>query len=394
MTSPALPGLFGALEPVLNHYGYLAVAGLVLVEDFGIPVPGETILIAASLYAGAGRLNVVLVGVIATLAAIIGDNIGFAIGHFGGRALALRYGKYVFLTAERLDKAEYFFERHGGKIIVAARFIEGLRQANGIVAGISGMHWKKFVVFNALGAVLWVGVWVTLGYVAGNHIITIYDQITRYSLYLLIALVVVVAALIARWLLRRRARGRTRAASAAQASPEPSAPTGTGASRGVWASREAEESAETSPPSGPGANGAAEAGEAGEAAEARAATGAGAAAEARGATEAGAAAEARGATEAGAATEAKEARDAAEPAQSQDGLAPDSQAQDSQAQDSRVQDRRAPDNRAPDSPAQDRATQDGLTQDREADNGERADWTAPPAAGDRGTPGQSRRGSS
>ena len=261
MTSPALPGLFGALEPVLNHYGYLAVAALVLVEDFGIPVPGETILIAASLYAGAGRLNVVLVGVIATLAAIIGDNIGFAIGHFGGRALALRYGKYVFLTAERLDKAEYFFDRHGGKIIVAARFIEGLRQANGIVAGITGMHWKKFVVFNALGAALWVGVWVTLGYVAGNHIITIYDQITRYSLYLLIALVVLVAALIARWLLRRRARRRTRAASAAQASPEPSVPTGTGASRGVSASREAEEPAETSPPSGTGANGAAEAGE-------------------------------------------------------------------------------------------------------------------------------------
>ena len=168
MTSPALPGLFGALEPVLNHYGYLAVAALVLVEDFGIPVPGETILIAASLYAGAGRLNVVLVGVIATLAAIAGDNIGFAIGHFGGRALALRYGKYIFLTAERLDKAEYFFDRHGGKIIVAARFIEGLRQANGIVAGITGMHWKKFVVFNALGAALWVGVWVTLGYVAGQ----------------------------------------------------------------------------------------------------------------------------------------------------------------------------------------------------------------------------------
>ena len=354
MTSPALPGLFGALEPVLNHYGYLAVAALVLVEDFGIPVPGETILIAASLYAGAGRLNVVLVGVIATLAAIIGDNIGFAIGHFGGRALALRYGKYIFLTAERLDKAEYFFDRHGGKIIVAARFIEGLRQANGIVAGITGMHWKKFVVFNALGAALWVGVWVTLGYVAGNHIITIYDQITRYSLYLLIALVVVVAALIARWLLRRRARRRTRAASAAQASPEPSAPTGTGASREVSASREAEEPAETSPPSGAGANGAAEAGETaktGETAEAKETI------------------EAAEAKETIDAAEAKEARDAAEPAQSPDGLAPDGLTQD-------------------------RPTQDDPTQYREGYNGERADRTAPPAAGDGGTPGQSRRGRS
>ena len=316
MTSPALPGLFGALEPVLNHYGYLAVAALVLVEDFGIPVPGETILIAASLYAGAGRLNVVLVGVIATLAAIAGDNIGFAIGHFGGRALALRYGKYIFLTAERLDKAEYFFDRHGGKIIVAARFIEGLRQANGIVAGITGMHWKKFVVFNTLGAALWVGVWVTLGYVAGNHIITIYDQITRYSLYLLIALVVLVAALIARWLLRRRARRRTRAASAAQASPEPSVPTGTGASREVSASPEADEPAETSPPSGTGANGAAEAGETAEtggSAETGETAETGGSAETEEAAEAGEATEAGKAKETTEAAEAKEMRDAAEP---------------------------------------------------------------------------------
>jgi membrane protein DedA with SNARE-associated domain len=354
---------------VLNHYGYLAVAGLVLVEDFGIPVPGETILIAASLYAGAGRLNVVAVGVIATLAAITGDNIGFAIGHFGGRALALRYGKYVFLTAERLDKAEYFFDRHGGKIIVAARFIEGLRQANGIVAGITGMHWKKFVVFNTLGAALWVGVWVTLGYLAGNHIITIYDQVTRYSLYLLIALVVLIAALIARWLLRRRARGRTRAASAAQASPEPSAPTGTAAASGVSASQKTEKTAEISASSGTGADGTTEAGEA--------------------------------AAEAG---EAKEARDTAEPAQSQDGLAQDRPTQDGLAQDrptqdGLAQDRPTQDGLAQDRPtqdglAQDRPTQDGLTQDREACNGELADRTAPPAAGDRGTPGQSRRGSS
>ncbi|MGO9782122.1 MAG: VTT domain-containing protein [Streptosporangiaceae bacterium] len=338
MTSPALPGLFGALEPVLNHYGYLAVAALVLVEDFGIPVPGETILIAASLYAGAGRLNVVAVGVIATLAAITGDNIGFAIGHFGGRALALRYGKYVFLTAERLDKAEYFFERHGGKIIVAARFIEGLRQANGIVAGITGMHWKKFVVYNTLGAALWVGVWVTLGYLAGNHIITVYDQITRYSLYLLIVLVVAVVALIARWLLRRRARGRARAESAAQASPEPSAPTGT-----PGQAREAE------------AQEAAEPGQAGEA-------------------EATEAAEPGGAREG----EAKEPGKAAEP-----GKAPDT------AEAAESDDGPALDGLTHDGPAQDRPARDGG-----AGHGERTDRTAPPAAGDRGTPGQSPRGSS
>jgi len=215
MSAPALPGIFGTVEPILINYGYLAVAALVMIEDFGIPVPGETVLIAASLFAGAGRLNVVLVGVIGTVAAIIGDNIGFAIGHFGGRTLALRFGKYVFLTEERLDKAESFFERHGGKIIVVARFIEGLRQANGIVAGTSGMHWKRFVVFNALGAALWAGVWVSLGYLAGNNITAIYTQITRYSLYVLIALIVLVAGFIVWRLWRRQRRRRKRAAQAA-----------------------------------------------------------------------------------------------------------------------------------------------------------------------------------
>jgi membrane protein DedA with SNARE-associated domain len=212
-TTPALPGIFGTLAPILNHYGYVAVGGLVLVEDFGIPVPGETILIAASLYAGAGRLNVVAVGVIAWICAVLGDNIGFLIGHFGGRRLALKYGKYIFLTAARLDKAEQFFEHHGGKIIVAARFIEGLRQANGIVAGITGMHWKRFIPFNALGAALWVGLWVSVGYLAGNHITTIYEQITKYSLYVLIALAVVVAGFIG-WRVRKHLHERRERAAA------------------------------------------------------------------------------------------------------------------------------------------------------------------------------------
>src|SRR6201987_2742774 len=107
-----LPGFLNSLAGPLDHYGLWAVLLFVLIEDFGIPVPGETILIAASVYAGAGRLNVVLVAVVAFAAAVAGDNIGCAIGHFGGRALALRWGRYVFLTEGRLGKAEAFFNRH------------------------------------------------------------------------------------------------------------------------------------------------------------------------------------------------------------------------------------------------------------------------------------------
>jgi len=204
VSAPVLPGFLGSLAPVLSHYGYLAVGGLVLVEDFGVPAPGETVLIAAAVYAGAGQLNIILVAVIGFLAAVIGDNIGFAIGHFGGRRLALRLGRYVFLTPRRLDTAERFFARHGGKVVTIARFVEGLRQANGVIAGITGMPWRRFLGFNALGAALWVGLWVTLGDLAGTNITPIYNIIQRFSLYLLIGLGVVIVALIARHLLRRR----------------------------------------------------------------------------------------------------------------------------------------------------------------------------------------------
>jgi membrane protein DedA with SNARE-associated domain len=203
-----LPGLLAHLAPLLDHYGYLAVAGFVALEDFGIPVPGETILIAAAVYAGAGRLNIFAVAVVAIVAAIVGDNVGYAIGRFGGRSLVLRLGKYVRLTSERLDKAEGFFRRYGGIVVTVARFIEGLRQANGIVAGISRMPWPKFLAFNALGATLWAGAWASIGYLAGDHITAIYNTVTRYGLYLLIALGAAVAALIVRAVVRRRRRSR------------------------------------------------------------------------------------------------------------------------------------------------------------------------------------------
>ena len=207
--SQHLPGALHALEPTLDHYGYLAITGLVLIEDFGVPVPGETVLILGAVYAATGRLNIVLVALLAFCGALIGDNIGFAIGHFGGRRLAERYGRYVFLTPERLDKAMDFFERHGGKVIVIARFVEGLRQANGIIAGTTGMHWRRFLLFNAIGAALWVGVWVTIGYVSGSHINSIYATAIRYDAYVGAAVVVLLIAYIARRVIRRR---RARAA--------------------------------------------------------------------------------------------------------------------------------------------------------------------------------------
>jgi len=94
-----LPGVLHSLEPTLSRYGYLAITGFVLLEDFGLPVPGETILVLGAVYAGTGRLDIYLVGLIGFLAAVLGDNIGFAIGHFGGRPLIERFGRYVLITS-------------------------------------------------------------------------------------------------------------------------------------------------------------------------------------------------------------------------------------------------------------------------------------------------------
>ncbi|MFF4715369.1 DedA family protein [Streptomyces eurythermus] len=207
MSSPPLPGPLAHLEPLLGHYGYWAVGAVVFVEDFGVPAPGETILLAAGVYAGAGRLNVVAVALIAFAAAVAGDNVGYLIGRVGGRAFVHRWGRYVFLTPKRFEAAEEFFARHGGKIVTVARFVEGLRQANGVIAGTTGMHWRRFLAFNALGAALWVGLWTTLAYLAGSHITAIYDEIRRYQPYVVLAVAVVIAGFVVRHLVRRhRAR--------------------------------------------------------------------------------------------------------------------------------------------------------------------------------------------
>lgn len=200
-----LPGFLHSLAPLLDHYGYLAVALIVLIESFGPPLPGETVIIAASVYAGAGTLDIWAVAVIAFAAAVVGDNIGFFIGRRGGRALVDRYGKYVGATPERFAQAERFFLRHGHWIVVVARFIEGLRQLNGIIAGTSGMRWRTFAVSQSLGAAIWVACWTTVGYAAGSHITAIYDAVARVG-YGLVGVLVVAA--VAWWWRRRRRRSR------------------------------------------------------------------------------------------------------------------------------------------------------------------------------------------
>ena len=184
-----IPTYIQAVEPIIRNYGYWAVAGMLFLEDFGVLVPGETVLIAAAFYAGLGQLNIFLVIIVGIIAALFGDNLGFAIGNYGGHPLAEKYGKYVFLTKERLDKAEEYFNKHGGKIVVVARFIDGLRQLNGIIAGISEMKWAKFILFNLIGATIWVTFWSIIGYYGGSHISTFLNFELYFTIFV-IALVI------------------------------------------------------------------------------------------------------------------------------------------------------------------------------------------------------------
>ncbi|HVP18979.1 MAG TPA: DedA family protein [Spirochaetia bacterium] len=161
--------LLRALDPWLRQYGYLAVFAAIFLEDFGVPMPGETLLIAGALLASRGSFNIVLLIVTAWSAAVLGDNVGYAIGRFGGRRLVLRFGRYVLVTDSRLRRAERFFESRGAVVVVIARFIEILRQLNGIIAGIAGMRWWRFLVYNAVGAALWVGFWSILFFHLGRQ---------------------------------------------------------------------------------------------------------------------------------------------------------------------------------------------------------------------------------
>jgi len=213
MSAAHLPGVFATLAPLLDHYGYWAVGGTLFIENAGSPVSlGETMFIAAAVYAGAGKLNIVAVCLIGLAVSVAGGAAGYLIGRTGGRALAGRYGRYVGLTSDRVARTEAYFRKRGPVIIVVSRWIEVVRQLCGFVSGLTEMPFLRFLFYNAIGAALWIAVWGTVGYVAGDHITAIYAPVTRYSLYVLIAVILAAAALTVRYVLRRRRASTTSAA--------------------------------------------------------------------------------------------------------------------------------------------------------------------------------------
>jgi membrane-associated protein len=175
LTHGALPAdyartVLAALIDIPPNVGYAAIFALIAVETMGVPVPGETALIAAALLAHDGQLDIVLLCIVASAAAIIGDNVGFAIGRKGGRKLFARPGPFLEHRLKVLELGEPFFAKHGPKAVFLGRWVSGLRIASAWLAGMNKMSWPTFLFWNALGGIVWatavaVGVYL-LGHVA------------------------------------------------------------------------------------------------------------------------------------------------------------------------------------------------------------------------------------
>ncbi|HUY97552.1 MAG TPA: DedA family protein [Verrucomicrobiae bacterium] len=154
---------------LLDTYGYLVVFAAPLLESMGVPFPGEAALLAGSVYAGTtGRLSILLVVLAAAAGAILGDNLGYLVGRIGGRALLLGPGRYVGFTPRRLDLLERFFRRRGPAAVFLARFITVVRNLAALAAGAACMRYRRFLLFNVVGACVWAGLYGSLADVFGR----------------------------------------------------------------------------------------------------------------------------------------------------------------------------------------------------------------------------------
>ena len=196
--------IFDLLRGALVHYGYWAVAAALFLENAGVPVPGETVLLLASFLAYTERdLHLGWIIVVGTVAATLGDNLGYAIGHSGGRSLLDRHQRIFRISDAAVARGEKLLGQYGSMTILFARFVFGMRIIAGPLAGVLRMPWKKFAVFNLLGAMLWVTVISVVGYSFGSRWNVLMRFMNRFDL-VLGAVFAVIAVIL--WLRRRNLR--------------------------------------------------------------------------------------------------------------------------------------------------------------------------------------------
>jgi len=196
------------ITELVHSYGYLALFLLVALESIGIPLPGETALITAALYAGStGNLNIAAVAAIAATAAVVGDNGGYWLGKVGGQRLVTRYGHRVGLGAAKLKVGRYLFERHGVPVVLFGRFVSLLRTFAAFFAGLNRMPWSKFFAANAVGGVLWAGAYAFGAYGLGAAAANVGSTITFVGLAVTVVLTLVIVLVGRRFMgeLQRRA---------------------------------------------------------------------------------------------------------------------------------------------------------------------------------------------
>jgi membrane protein DedA with SNARE-associated domain len=178
-----------ALQEFVSANGYWAIALIVGLESMGIPLPGETILVLAAIYAAADpTLNIWVVIAVATIGSIMGDNAGYWIGRKYAYALLVRYGRYIGMSTARIKVGQYLFRQHGGKVVFLGRFVALLRILAAFLAGVNRMPWREFLVANAAGAVLWASAFGAGGYFFGKLLLQLHHSL---------AMVVFVVALVA-----------------------------------------------------------------------------------------------------------------------------------------------------------------------------------------------------
>jgi len=179
------------IAQLVQTYGYWAVFLAVGLESLGVPLPGETTLIAAALFAGAThRLSLVYLVIVASVAAVVGDNLGYLLGRGGGYRLLRRYGHRVHVDETKLKVGRYLFDRHGGGVVFTGRFITVLRTYAAFLAGTNLMSWRRFLLYNAAGGILWAALVGAGAYLLGAAVHRVSTVVTVAGGVLLVVIVV------------------------------------------------------------------------------------------------------------------------------------------------------------------------------------------------------------
>ena len=190
------------IRALADALGYPAAALGILVESAGIPFPGETMLLAVAAYAAQGRLEIRLVVALGAVGALLGANLGYAVGYFGGRPFVERMGRFLRIGPSHFARSELFFARYGAATVLFARFVLGLRTWASVMAGMSRMPFWTFQLFSAIGGVAWAIAIGAFGFTLGAN----WDLVDRLIRYLGIGgLVLVAAVIVGALLLRMRA---------------------------------------------------------------------------------------------------------------------------------------------------------------------------------------------